>query len=878
MTDAERLSSQARRILEQRATIRVQADDSAALLHARLTLIDPPGAPRWRVVPLGPTDEQRLGHLAAQRSLPPIHPGDQSLLDRLAHEVPRAVEDSRALGTFRRLFTSASRRERATGSARWLLEHHSSWASEQARSLLDRLAAHGREPTFPIALDQALRPPVGLIDRLQPGHALPEVIDLPKAASVIDVDLIAAISLLAAIPDQEWAAREAVLAAGETLRAANASRLLAQMPLERLREATRERLRVNALADAGITDVHQLLARGMSIQAIPGIGEVTARRMLGAAQTLHTLAQQDASITLDPSDRIPEAGHLLARLRHWEVWRQASKATDLTALAHALQPWAELMRRGMGAAQAYTHLAVLSHRASAEDLLDLLTPLPDHAADLARALSTVDAADADPWADFTARPSDYFALLSELGLIEERDTYGNLPEDVIAAVRAQELDASHLTVSLRGYQSFAARFALVQKKVLIGDEMGLGKTIEALAVLSHRASEGGRWFLVIVPASVLPNWTREVRLRTTLTPRLLHGDTRDRELTTWRAEGGVAITTFATLARVMGELEGFEIDALVVDEAHYVKNPRAHRSQRVARLVARTEYVVLLTGTPLENNLGEFGVLVDYLQPDLLTERAFSPVDFRRAVAPVYLRRNTEDVLTELPELIEVDDWLEMRAADLRHYREQVEYGHFMGMRRAAFRAGPHSAKVQRLVEIVDEAEANGRRVLVFSYFREVLEQVATALTGPVFGPLTGAIPVARRQEIIDEFGAAEHGAALVAQMQAGGVGLNIQAASVVVLCEPQLKPTAEWQAIARSRRMGQLESVQVHRLLTLDSVDERLVHLLSGKSGIFHEYAAVSETAQRAPEAFDISEADLARQVVQAEQERLLGQTSSSA
>ncbi len=333
----------------------------------------------------------------------------------------------------------------------------------------------------------------------------------------------------------------------------------------------------------------------------------------------------------------------------------------------------------------------------------------------------------------------------------------------------------------------------------------------------------------------------------------------------------MAVTTYATLGRIWSALDGFELDALVVDEAHYVKNPEAQRSRNVGALAARTEYVVLLTGTPLENRLSEFGALVRYLRPDLLDGSERSPVDFRRAVAPVYLRRNTEDVLVELPELVEVEEWLELSAADEAAYREAVADGNLMAMRRAAFRSGAESAKLQRLAEIVEEAEANGRRLLVFSYFREVLERVAAGVPGPVFGPLTGSVPAAERQAMIDAFSAAQGGAVLVAQIQAGGVGLNIQAASVVVLCEPQVKPTTEWQAVARARRMGQLESVQVHRLLAEDSADERMVEILSGKSEIFHRFARISETAQSAPEAYDVSEADLARQVVAAERERLL-------
>ena len=126
---------------------------------------------------------------------------------------------------------------------------------------------------------------------------------------------------------------------------------------------------------------------------------------------------------------------------------------------------------------------------------------------------------------------------------------------------------------------------------------------------------------------------------------------------------------------------------------------------------------------------------------------------------------------------------------------------------------------------------------------------------------------------MVDEFSAAGHGAVLVSQIVAGGVGLNIQAASVVVICEPQLKPTTEWQAVARARRMGQLESVQVHRLLSEEGVDQRIRDILARKRELFEEFARKSETADSAPEAYDVSEAELAREIIAAERERLFGQ-----
>ncbi|HLU46115.1 MAG TPA: C-terminal helicase domain-containing protein [Natronosporangium sp.] len=211
-----------------------------------------------------------------------------------------------------------------------------------------------------------------------------------------------------------------------------------------------------------------------------------------------------------------------------------------------------------------------------------------------------------------------------------------------------------------------------------------------------------------------------------------------------------------------------------------------------------------------------------------------------------------------------------MSAVDAARYRTAVMEGNFMAMRQAAMLQGQQSTKMQRLIEIVREAEANERRVIVFSYFREVLDLVAKSLPGPVFGPLTGSVPARRRQEMVDQFSAASHGAVLVAQIMAGGVGLNIQSASVVIICEPQLKPTIETQAIARAHRMGQVQSVQVHRLLSEDSVDQRITELLAEKKRLFDDFARVSDMADSTAEAVDLSEVELAREVVAAERRRL--------
>ena len=147
-----------------------------------------------------------------------------------------------------------------------------------------------------------------------------------------------------------------------------------------------------------------------------------------------------------------------------------------------------------------------------------------------------------------------------------------------------------------------------------------------------------------------------------------------------------------------------------------------------------------------------------------------------------------------------------------------------------------------RPVVVCAESKAEGCKVSVFSYFLDVLEAVRGRLGPVVKGPITGKVPAAARQDLVEEFTRAEAPAALLSQIDAGGVGLNIQAASVVVICEPQWKPSTEQQAIARAHRMGQVRKVQVHRLLAKDCVDERIREIQEEKELLFEHYARRSE------------------------------------
>jgi len=670
---------------------------------------------------------------------------------------------------------------------------------------------------------------------------------------------------------------------------------LAEVPVERLKEIV-PRLPAARLEKAGFADIGAVLDAGTAgLEQIDGIGRHSAAHAVAAARRMAEAVGQDVRITADVDVGDERGTALLAALHRVRTAQGALERAREPArrigdqfggLVNAARPLSSRIRRVLvGRRRREAARAAVAQLEEA-----LAAPATDR--DLKRieaANERLRAAPARPAAvrrDFEKRAADYFAALERiLGSRDEAEAArGFLPDDLIGSIGKQHLDATHLRVSLRGYQEFGARFALAGRRVVLGDEMGCGKTVEAIAALAHLRAQGERHFLVVCPASVLINWMREVRGHSNLRPYRLHGDERDENLLAWAKGGGVGITTFETVHSL--PLPGRpRVAMLVVDEAHYIKNPDARRSKALREWTRRIDRVLFMTGTPMENRVEEFRNLVGYLQPGLVD--SVEGIDaltgsraFRRAVAPAYLRRNQEDVLAELPQLTRIDEWEEFGPQELAAYRQAVAAGNFMAMRRAAYAAGtPHgSAKLRRLIEIADEARESGRKVVVFSHFRDVLDVVCAALGERALGPLNGSMPSPRRQELVDGFAKARGHGVLVSQIQAGGVGMNMQAASVVILCEPQVKPTLETQAIARAHRLGQVQKVQVHRLLVVDSVDERMLELLEGKTALFDAYARRSDTAEAAPQARDVSEAELARRVVDTERARLGLETARTA
>ena len=479
------------------------------------------------------------------------------------------------------------------------------------------------------------------------------------------------------------------------------------------------------------------------------------------------------------------------------------------------------------------------------------------------------------WDSFKENPIAFNTALENVvpDLVDSVDDkeYG-LPIELAQEIQDQCFFPEGLLCTLRNYQEWGVKYTLHQEKVLIGDEMGLGKTIQAIATMVSLKNTGASHFLVVCPASVLSNWCREIRKHSLLNVIKIHGSDKVQSLNTWKKRGGVGVTTYETTGYFKFE-DNEKFDFLVVDEAHYVKNPEAIRSRNVKEICEHTERIMFLTGTALENKTEEMVSLIKYLQPKIAEKikdmsEFVDAAKFREKVAPVYFRRKREDVLKELPELIENEDWCTMTPHEENVYENSVLSKNFMKSRRVSWNVDDlkDSSKAQRLLEIVEEAKEEDRKIIVFSYFLDTIKKIHSMLGTKCIGPINGSVSPQKRQELIDEFEKSSDGTVLLAQIEAGGTGLNIQAASVVVICEPQLKPSIENQAISRAYRMGQSRNVLVHRLLCEDSIDERITKILEEKQEIFDQFADKSVAAQKA----NISETKLISNLIDEEINRI--------
>lgn len=643
---------------------------------------------------------------------------------------------------------------------------------------------------------------------------------------------------------------------------------LKNIPVDELSKA-KEGIRVQALKDAGIKNIYQLKNMSYSrLEAIKGVGEVSAKAIVKNVKLVEQSAVSNATVRINADKPSSHDEQLVTDL--YKLRKTKSISNDAEQLYEENHDEIkDLIKKSKPARNFISwSLASKEKREIAVQSLDALkskieADYSDNINELyLRKKEELKAKHEEIWRDYRGNAAGYLTTLErtkdkkaseeELKHTEEVAIKNGLPEELAVAIGNLPVDFKGLKIELRRYQEYGVKYIINQGAVLLGDEMGLGKTAEAIGAMVALHNTGATHFLVVCPASVLVNWIREVEKFSNLTTHKLHGKTLESAYEAWLIEGGVAVTTYETLDKI--ELpDDFTYSMLVVDEAHYVKNPKAERTQNLLYVRQRTDRVLFMTGTPIENNVEEMCFLIGCLQPEVAktvygsTSLAMAP-DFRRKVSTVYFRRTREDVLNELPEKVENEEWLELTKAEKDLYKTFVDDEGYSKQRQVSWliENPAESCKGQRLLEIVEEYTENNRKILIFSFFINTIEKVIKICSDyKVFGPINGSIGTDKRQAIIDEFTAYEGPAILVSQIQAGGTGLNIQAASVIIFCEPQLKPSLETQAIARAFRMGQVNTVMVHRLLCQDTVDEQIVLMLENKQEIFDEFADKSESGK---------------------------------
>lgn len=419
--------------------------------------------------------------------------------------------------------------------------------------------------------------------------------------------------------------------------------------------------------------------------------------------------------------------------------------------------------------------------------------------------------------------------------------------------------------------------------LILADEMGLGKTLQIIALLMIDPPSSRAPALIVCPTSLIANWVREIaRFAPTLGVAVHRGAHRTGVVSGLQTSQ-VLITTYDTMVNDIAIFSSLEWSWVICDEAQAIKNPHSNRRQAIATIPRKR--AIPMTGTPVENSLVDLWSLTDFAIPGLLGslpefEGSFpdsldSGQQLKRLTDPIILKRRVADVASDLPERIDVDVPLELDDRLIDHYREvrdaTMEKYPVAGALVATLQlqlvcahpwlrdAGENeedaaivtaadmplvTPKMERVVTLLREAFANGRKVIVFALFNRIgdlLKQACSHMPDTHWGAINGSTPQEDRQTIIDVFAAHEGPACLVLNPKAAGAGLNITAATVVIHFTPVWNPALEAQASARAHRRGQTEPVTIYRLFYLDTVEEVMIDRSAWKNDLANETVPVS-------------------------------------
>lgn len=429
---------------------------------------------------------------------------------------------------------------------------------------------------------------------------------------------------------------------------------------------------------------------------------------------------------------------------------------------------------------------------------------------------------------------------------------------------------------LRTYQEYGVKWLTEKYNLklggILGDEMGLGKTIQAIGLILNVKPKKT---LIVAPTSLIYNWKDEFeKFSPTLNVCIITGTKANRrELLEDISDYDVIITTYNTLKLDIELYDEFQFDLCFLDEAQNIKNPKALNSKACKRIRANVKFAI--TGTPIENNLLDLWSIFDFILPGYLlkkenfnskfnrnlNEDTFIKDELNKLIGPFLLRRLKKDVLLDLPPKIDKLIKVEMSKSQEKVYcaynkmvidllSKEISLdminsnniqilSYITKLRQISI--DPHicmadyngtSGKLDALYDIFDNLLENNKKVLVFSQFTSVLKKIASFLNNREvgFSYIDGSISAKNRQELTTEFNNSNDINIFLISLKAGGTGLNLTGANVVVHLDPWWNPAVENQATDRAHRLGQTEPVEVIKIITKNTIEEKVLSLQDKK------------------------------------------------
>lgn len=436
----------------------------------------------------------------------------------------------------------------------------------------------------------------------------------------------------------------------------------------------------------------------------------------------------------------------------------------------------------------------------------------------------------------------------------------NIPKDLHATLRDYQVDSLNWFETL-DYLGFGG---------ILADEMGLGKTIQTIAFLLNKKDKKT---LIVTPTSLIHNWKSEFeKFAPSLSVGISHGLKKDRlGIIKKINDFNVILTTYGSLRNDIEEYEKLEFDYCIIDEAQNIKNPLASSTDAVKAIKASNKFA--LTGTPIENNLMELWSIFDFIMPGYLYSltkfnaifiKDVSQVEnLKRMIKPFILRRTKEQVIKELPPKIEKEFYVEMGKTQRNTYGIYVEeikrkleekkdvknkitiFSYLTKLRQLCLDPSiivegykGKSAKTDTCLEIIKDYIEKDNKILVFSQFTSVLKNIGKKLNKNKinFYYLDGSTPAKNRITLVDSFNNNEEIKVFLISLKAGGTGLNLTSANTVIHFDPWWNPSVQNQASDRAHRIGQKQVVEVIKLISKGTIEEKIMELQQKKSELIHD------------------------------------------